>query len=487
MRLGVAFLYLIAISEGRRRSNLKSEDSNFMFLIENGEQLLVTDLSETLVSVHLPLEFEGNEIKVAFQEVLAVIAKWENYKVFTEDPETKAEYLGYSTPSALKIANIAANLNELISLQATGTPFVNPTLCKIPLPGIEANYFLQGKANLLKWIDKFGDTWTKETVKTDLGQSATLLGFVELLWDLTSEWERHTSQILDQIEGLESLSIPSSILAELSQSTCLPNLTEGESYNVEKCKMTSLGLLCTLNVYQPSNYNKVIKMERVHYNDINLMGHNPEQTFVKLENSETLKLISCNESKWSKSSFPLCPLLDIPKNCQEALEKEIFKDILEYCNFTKTPTPLAKRLISGSILIQQNDAQISTATRTIRDDTPLVILSPEKVFVKEQAIEQNFPPLDPNGILEIFKSKLTKEDLELLESTYKWRVYLENFTWDMYVRIVLVALQIIIWPLTITTLILGLKQRKRLNQIAKGKAKRKENFEENKRFFQTSN
>jgi len=477
---------ILPVDSLRQVSRYGNGNTEFSFLVEEKKQTLANGISENLIEIFLPLDFTEATIKTPFAETLAVIKKWENYPPFVADETLKTEFFRYSSDGTINIKQCADNLNEILTYLNPAETYVVSGKCIITLPGLQEDFFTRGLNILKTRFDKFESAWTAATIKTDLTQQNTLLLFAMLLFDISSEWATKLTQIINTVEALQSSKIPISILGELSQSTCNPVLTQGEDYQIENCQLTNLGLQCIAKTYQPKEFITATLLKTVAYENIRIMGDNPDQTFIKLAGTNQIKLINCNESNWKHAPFPLCPLIDVQKDCETALEKDDIKNVILNCNFTMETTPLAQRFITGQVFIQTPDALISSGGRPIRDDPPLILSSPNEIIVREGVLEQSFPPMiNPTG-LEIIKSKLTQDDINLLVQTYQWNIFMDYFDWDHYVRYTFLAFQILLLPLTIYTLGVGMKQRRQIKRILNGKLQKRKNFEENRRLLKTT-
>lgn len=476
----------IGLTSGRQVNRYRTTPPDFSFLVEEKQQTLVTGISENLIELFLPLEFTEAVIKTPFTETLAVIRKWENYPPFLADESLKTEFFRYSSEGTLNIGECMKNLNEIISYLKPAVPYVESGKCIIKLPGMKDEFFKRGYNILNTRFDKFESAWTAATIKTDLTQQNTLLLFAMLLFDISTEWATQTTQIINVVEALQSSKIPQSIFGELSQSECIPSLTKGEDFQVEHCQLTSLGLQCIIKTYEPKEFLPVTILKTVSYENIRLMGENSVQTFVKIEGANQIKLINCNESNWDHTLFPLCPLINIQKDCGSALEKDDVTSVILHCNFTMENPPLAQRFVSGKVFVQNPEALITSGGKSIRDTPPLLILSGDEIIIREDEIEQSFPPM-PNTVgLEIIQSKLTQNDIDSLQQKYHWEIFMNYFDWDHYVRYTFLTLQILLLPLTIYTLSIGIKQRRLAKRMLNGKHYRRENYKDNKRLIKTT-
>ena len=116
---------------------------------------------------------------------------------------------------------------------------------------------------------------------------------------------------------------------------------------------------------------------------------------------------------------------------------------------------------------------------------PIVVYSPDTITVKLNEEDIVFPPAIQVEQLIIVESKLTKEDIMYLHSTYSWDQMWQHFRIEDYIRYILVLLQLIIFPIAITGFYFTLKQRKMLHKMRKKKIKgeKKENYKNNQYFL----
>ncbi len=102
-------------------------------------------------------------------------------------------------------------------------------------------------------------------------------------------------------------------------------VTEGETYEVEKCMGTQVGFSCLVTIRQPIQLASVTRLSKVNYLGIEIMGERPNWAFARQSDTELVEQLLCDSDK---SPHPSCRILDVEERCRNALNSNVVKDII---------------------------------------------------------------------------------------------------------------------------------------------------------------
>ena len=119
-----------------------------------------------------------------------------------------------------------------------------------------------------------------------------------------------------------------------------------------------------------------------------------------------------------------------------------------------TPPPLTVLLPNFGTLIQgDNSVSVSNRGRGISNKLPIVVYSPDELLIEEESQEIKVPGgLNISSLL-IVESLLKDTDIEKLEKKLFWAEMENNWGEDDTVRIVLLAIQILLLPLSFGSIV----------------------------------
>ena len=481
---GVCWLFLyLSVVGGKKKVSQIAE--SFTFLVEGEQQHIVTKLLEEKLDILISLNFTEISIKEPLAGVLGLLQKWENYGPFVADKELGGEYLSLSSPGIINIKRVLENVNKIMAYQDGTVPYQPVDNCVFQPTGLYLDNFKRGEANLKIIFNKIDPQWTPTTIKADKSQQNILISFAATLTDVAEQWEQKTTDLLNILESFTNNIFPNNLLGVMNKATCIGDQHEGENFKIKNCQSTNIGLQCTMDAYLPKEFNIIIQLHPIHYQNVRIKGEYTEQEFAKIKETAQIKLLNCTVNNWKNSDFPFCALKDMQKDCAKALEMDDIDEIISNCNFTWDTPPLAINLGEGGILLQV-EADVNSGSKVIGDDPPFIIYSPENVIIREGTLELNFPPDMNITTFSLIKSKLTDDDIEKLVTQYHWNLFWENFSWDMWFRFGIFFIQIVTLPLTLLGIYLGCSQRIQIKNLMKGKGQKKINYHENKQFFSQS-
>ncbi len=256
--------------------------------------------------------------------------------------------------------------------------------------------------------------------KKDLTKLNTLFSFISTYNGVFNELEEDSYRVLKGIEALSDGLFPELLHTNKTCGLDKGNnikVTEGETYEVERCMGTQVGFSCLVTVRQPIQLASVTRLSKVNYRGFEIMG-----------DTELIEQLLCDSDK---SPHPSCRTLDVEEGCRNALNNNIVKDIILKCNFTKNPYPEPfHKVADGGILILQA-AAVSSGGTLLTNQPPFIIYSPATTGLTLEGEEFLIIPSKQIDTLNVVESILSSADIDLIESEHfdDWIGEIDNEDW----------------------------------------------------------
>jgi hypothetical protein len=173
---------------------------------------------------------------------------------------------------------------------------------------------------------------------------------------------------------------------------------------------------------------------------------------------------------------------EIPAECKKGLDTNTVYDIIMNCQFKNNKMPTTFEYTPNGGVFIQGDVTIAVDGKHLTTNPPLIVFSPFEITITREGTEHVVIPRNPVGMLTVVTSKLTEEELDLLEYHHHMDEYWEDLGTEDYVNIGLAALQAILIPLTLLALMYTHRQRKialELTRTIHGTGNRREIYKKN--------
>jgi hypothetical protein len=182
--------------------------------------------------------------------------------------------------------------------------------------------------------------------------------------------------------------------------------------------------------------------------------------------------------------FPSCIVEEIEPKCKLGLSLDNFDEILNSCNFALGEPELTTPLAYGGVFIQgDSQVQVTNGETRIPKIPPMALYSPLPITVRENEEDLVYPPSINVTNLIVVETKLRPEQIEDLISTVRWNLTLKSFQISDYIRYTLIAIQAILFPMAIISLVYAVKQRKVIKNLLTKKGVEKDNFKRNEKYL----
>ena len=477
----IIFTTLAHWGKTQRYTNAKVRQMSdpFAFLV-TGEKLPISTQTK-IESLDILLRFDLDSVlyKAQKAEIDALLDRFQKLSFFTLDASLKNEYLSFFYIGQENYNNMAKNIDTLMGFKQT-TECKNHTNCQNLALEVNIDDFKRVKANLQYRFNKIDPVnWTPLTIVSHREQQNTLLSFISVFDEFSANMFEKTDRMLTAVEALSNKNFPEDLLALVPAVCNNTGLFEGEAYKVLTCTGCTKGYQCKVQVDTPAVITVVTRMLPVSYAGIHLKGNEEQFTFARTAELE-LKQLDCDMTE-GNIEYPSCQIHEFPPHCKKALDDNDVRGAISYCEFSKTTLQVAQSLPEGGVLVQDlaiEALQIAAGGAVITQPPPLIIYSPRDVHVKHGDEEYVYAPSDSVTEQKILQSMLTTEDFYKLISVVYWREFGRSFQVSDIIRYILVAMQLIILPLTIYGVVMAIKNAKKYKKVSMGKMNYKQNKKE---------
>jgi len=476
----IIFLTFAKLTQSRFKVSTENKLSPFHFLV-GGDEIHVS-LAAQLNRIGLNIEINTTplEIKGHTSAITMTIQNWERYAPFTQDEALKTEYLTMTSAGLPLFRKAVKNLDKILSYLST-TPYIFQHTCTLVPRNFTGADFAKADYNLAKRYSHIDATWTPASIKSDKGQSNTLLMFALYLNEIGQYLFDQTEELLTLLERLSDNEFPAQLEPEIQTSKCVPQ-EAGEKFIIQNCEKSTKGLMCTMQATVPKRLQTFTEMHRISYENIALESCE-DCKFLQTQETGTLNFVDCTTEIQTTEDFPLCKFVPLSDGCLKDLEGNKVTDIINNCEFDEFfPDTVTLLPGSGALIQATDDASISSGPRPISEKSPIVIFSPDPVTIVDLGKELSIPANENISALTVVSSLLTNADIKKLKRKYNWDKFQESLGTDDYIRFTALGLQVIFVPLSVGfSIFLYLKNKKQMNdvKIDIGKA----NFQEMQQLF----
>jgi hypothetical protein len=334
-------------------------------------------------------------------------------------------------------------------------------------------------------LNKCSTTWTPAEIKADSGKDTALRLFCNIFNNEILAWEHDLDKTLFMIDSLASGHFPSELRGHYQRAHCIGSLI-GEELKVIECNGYSNAYVCVIEVTTPEAIVDATLLLPVHYHGLHIQSNNPDNLFIREPSSPTIRTLHCNQKETQE--IPSCVSSSWDNHCSTFLLKKDFYHAIKYCSFARSNDyPIGTLLGDGSLLVQGDGVVVKVKTgntyKTVTTESPCIVFSETDILVEKDGEVFKYPGTPGKEGVTVVKSKLTKEEKELLESIYYWANIRKQIGLGEYVDIVLTALQLLFAPLSIVGVVLGRKANNARKHWKLMKEKHKQNYKHNSRML----
>jgi hypothetical protein len=461
--VGTLFLCSGIFLQSSRVVKRPTSIDKFHFLVPQDASIIQIKTSVETVQYDLKLNLSEASWDVLAEEFLLLFKKFENLTFLESDLEFRNEVTSQIGPGFLDQKGFFSNMNDIIKY-LTQDPDIEMAPCRRTISELDPADIKRGLANLQFKFEKINGNWPVGELKQDLTKLNTLFSFISTYNGIFNELEEDSYRVLQGIEALSDGLFPELLHTNKTCGVDKGNnvkVTEGETYEVERCMGTQVGFSCLVTIRQPIQLASVTRLSKVNYRGIEIMGEGPNWLFARQSDTELTEQLLCDSDK---SPHPSCCILDIEEGCRNALNNNVVKDIIYKCNFTKNPYPEPfHKVADGGILILQANA-VSSGETLLTNQPPFIIYSPATIGLTLDGEEFLIIPSKQIDTLNVVDSILSDTDIDLLESEHfeDWIGEIDNEDW---INIGLGTTQLLFLPLTIWGICLACKQRGKIGEL----------------------
>ena len=167
---------------------------------------------------------------------------------------------------------------------------------------VEGVKYLQGKSMDLSGVA------TDTAMKADVAKMAALANFVTAFNSICTDWVHQITNVIGELDTLQSLNFPDSLKGKIEMSSCLTgNGHEFEEINVIATSSIKEGFIAELDIGIPTVFKEMVLLVPIAYGGIGLKGESDKTYFAREINSTMVKLLSCSSDlTWVNENAPLC-------------------------------------------------------------------------------------------------------------------------------------------------------------------------------------
>ena len=450
----------------------------FMFLVEGKNMEVTSRVSVENFDLLLKLEFGSIQFREVIAEFNAIISEWPKMPFFSNE-ELKIEYISSCYEGQRAYTRMEHNINQILKFK-NEEPDTEINTCTYISHEIKLTDLQRGALNLKNRFTQVQRDWAPESIKTDLSKKNSLVLFCKQFAEFSTVWDDYTEDMLGALQELSDRIYPEILVSQFERNCTEALPGDGESFIVTSCRSSNLGYRCQIEVAKATETKEYARCWPVHYEDIHLAGENENQIFGKDIVTGEIKLLDCTVIV--SPDFPSCIVTDLEVGCKTGLALEKFEDILDYCNFASGKPELTTPLPNGGVFIQgDSNVQISNGEVRIPKIPPIIVYSPLPITIRENEEDLVYPPSINVANLITVESKLTEYQIKDLLITVRRNMMWENIEISDYIRYALIALQLVLFPMAIFSLVHTIKQRKTIGKFLNKKRNggEQENFRRN--------
>ena len=466
--------------------------SGFTFLAEKSSLFVETQLKGIRLSLHATTEISLLDAKAKIQTLEDMVIVYKALPIFAEGSSLKTKFANALEPGSNNLKQLAKLYTQLYSLTDPTGKAKTKSSCVFEYSMLDKSALVEGVKYLQGKSMELSGVATETAIKADAAKMAALANFVTAFNSICADWVHQITNVIGELDTLQSLEFPDSLKGKIEMSSCLT----GNGHEFEEIKVISThsikeGFIAELDIGIPTVFKEMVHLVPIAYGGIGLKGESDKTYFAREINSTTVKLLSCSSDlTWVNENAPLCSELELPTLCKEGLMMDNINNIIKGCKLTYLNPPNAIRLQDEGLLIQGENFTLKEGGKDVYEPSPYIVYTDKEVVVKGLTFEITFPPLTTaaksKGIL---KSRLSQLQILNLQTKVFWDHLYSTFDIHEHIDWIAIFAEIIILPIALCGLCLGL--RKRVNHINKRRKRtavnrRRNNHQESRALFEMS-
>jgi len=464
--------------------------SNLGFLVKNGRLFVETSIKAVRVSMVATTELTTTEMSQHFLDMATIVTNYKTLTLFTSSATLSTKYLTAISPGEIYLAKAKDLYKHLYTFMTLSLNWPPESTCMFNYTLVEKAFLAEGVKYLKAKQLELSGLVTGLDTSADKENQATVENFIGNFNSICYMWYVHIATVISNLDTLDGLEFPENLKGHLESLSCL----EGEGIEFEKIKVISskpgkLGLTIELDIGVPSTKKEMIRLTPVTYNGVQLRGEDTDIHFAQDWNNAKVKLLNCTvTNEWVNEHAPICHELKIDDNCKAGLMANDVMKVLKNCLFRYSNPPFAIRLGDNGILVQRNGLTVTNGGNAVYQAPPYVLYTKSEVKISLKGEELVFPGLTIPSVEGTVTSSLTAIDILAMTTKCYWDTLWINFDYNDYVEWLALALEVILFPLTLIGICLGVKNKvaRRISDRKLSKARRQQNQRETRALLRES-
>ena len=484
---GLTYIISLMLAQGIGQMILRNNQKGvepippFSFLFDGKPFEVTSKVSLENFDLYIKVDFNLIQFKEVVADFNGIVGEWPNMPFFNNDADLKLEYISLCYEGQRAYTRLENNIQQILKFK-NNEDDVSVNLCTYTSHELKLTDFERGIMNLRNRYSQVKTDWSPDQIKNDLGKRNTLVLFCKQFAEFTSIWDDYSGSVLGVLQELSDSLYPELLVSQFDRNCSGAIPGEGEAFTVTACKASKTGYRCQIEVAKATETREYIRTWPVHYDDVHITGENPKQIFAKDMETGEIQLLDCTVIV--SPDFPSCIVEEIEPKCKLGLSLDNFDEILNSCNFALGEPELTTPLAYGGVFIQgDSQVQVTNGETRIPKIPPMALYSPLPITVRENEEDLVYPPSINVTNLIVVETKLRPEQIEDLISTVRWNLTLKSFQISDYIRYTLIAIQAILFPMAIISLVYAVKQRKVIKNLLTKKGVEKDNFKRNEKYL----